>query len=143
MKLAISATGPETSAPIDPRFGRCEFFIIADLESKEIESYQNPGLMATGGAGIQAAQSVAEKGAEIVITGNIGPNAYSVLASADIKIVTGISPNTTVEGAIKQFEDGKLQPTVAPSVGAHWGMGRGGGGGGGRGMGRGMGRGGY
>jgi predicted Fe-Mo cluster-binding NifX family protein len=44
-----------------------------------------------GGAGIQAAQTVANRGVEAVITGQIGPNAVRVLNSAGIAVYVGAS----------------------------------------------------
>ena len=91
MKVAITATGPTLDADIDPRFGRCQYFIIADPDTMEFEALENPGAMAGGGAGVSTAQTIASKGVEAVLTGNCGPNAYQVLSAADIKVVTGVS----------------------------------------------------
>ena len=63
MKIAISATGPALDAEVDPRFGRCQYFIIADPETMEFEAVDNNSAMAAGGAGIAAAQMISGKGA--------------------------------------------------------------------------------
>jgi len=76
MKIAISATGTTLDAEVDPRFGRCQGFIIADTETDEYEAIDNASAMAAGGAGISTAQMIAGKGVEAVLTGNCGPNAY-------------------------------------------------------------------
>ncbi len=136
MKVAVSATGDNLDVQIDPRFGRCQYFIIVETDSMEYEAVSNASAMATGGAGIQAAQNVAGMGVEAVITGNVGPNAFQTLSASGIKIVTGA--NGIVRDAVERYKKGELKETTSPSVGDHFGMG-GGGGGGGRGMGRGMG----
>ena len=82
MKIAVSATGPDMDAEVDPRFGRCQYFIIVDPETMEFEAVDNESAMASGGAGISAAQMIAGKGVEAVLTGNCGPNAYQVLSHA-------------------------------------------------------------
>ena len=66
MRIAVSSTGPGLESEIDPRFGRCECFVIVDSDSMEAEAVSNPNVMAAGGAGIQTAQLVADKGAQVV-----------------------------------------------------------------------------
>lgn len=75
MKIAISATGPSLDAEVDPRFGRCQYFLIIDPDTMEFEAIDNTNKMASGGAGIASAQAVAQKGVQVVLTGNCGPNA--------------------------------------------------------------------
>ena len=91
MRIAISATGTTLDAEVDPRFGRCQYFIMADPETMEFEALENSSAMASGGAGISAAQMIAGKGLEAVLTGNCGPNAYQVLSAASIQVITGVS----------------------------------------------------
>lgn len=135
MKVAVSAMEDSLDAQIDPRFGRCQYFIIVETDSMEYEAVPNASAMATGGAGIQAAQGIAGMGVEAVITGNVGPNAFQTLSASGIKIVTGA--NGVVRDAVERYKKGELKETASPTVGGHFGMG--GGGGGGRGMGGGMG----
>ena len=139
MKIAISATAPGLDAEVDPRFGRCQYFVIVDPQSMEFEAVDNSSAMAAGGAGISAAQMIASKGVEAVLTGNCGPNAYQTLSAAGIQVITGVSGK--IKDAVASYNAGKLQPNAQPSVGSHYGMGMGMGRGmgGGRGMGMGMG----
>ncbi|MCG7850823.1 MAG: DUF5320 family protein [ANME-2 cluster archaeon] len=150
MKICVTSTGPTMDASVDPRFGRCEYFVFVDSETMEYEAMPNPGIGASSGAGIQAAQTVADKGVGVVITGNVGPNAIQTFGATNISIVTGASG--TVNDAIEQYKSGRLQAAPGapapgmpaagmPGAGMGRGMGRGGGRGGGRGMGGGMGRG--
>lgn len=121
IRIAISSAGREPDSNVDPRFGRCPFYIIVDIDGKEIKeqkTIENPAMTQGGGAGIAAARLVADEKAEAVITGNMGPNAFSVLSRAGIRvhIATG-----NVKEAIQQFIDGKLKevgfPTAGPGVG--------------------------
>jgi len=159
MKICVTSTGPTMDASVDPRFGRCQYFVFVNSETMEYEAMPNPSIGASSGAGIQAAQTVADKGAGVVITGQVGPNAIQTLGATDISIVTGASG--TVSDAIGQYKNGMLQQSgsttipvssgigsgvgagagVGSGMGAGRGMGRGGGRGGGRGMGGGMGQG--
>ena len=73
MKICITAQGNSLDADLDPRFGRCQYFLLVDAETLQYEAIQNPNLDATGGAGIQSGQLMAKKQVDIVITGNVGP----------------------------------------------------------------------
>jgi predicted Fe-Mo cluster-binding NifX family protein len=121
MKVCISSTGKDLSAPIDPRFGRAQLFLFVDTETMEYESVENPAMTAGGGAGTKAAQLVADKGAKAVLTGNVGPNAFSALSAAGVSIYVGMTG--TAQQAIEQFKTGTVLPVGGPSVGAHAGMG--------------------
>jgi len=139
MKIAISATGSTLDADVDPRFGRCQHFIIADTETLQFEVVENSSAAASGGAGISAAQMIVGKEIKAVLTGNCGPNAYQVLSSAEIQVVTGVSGK--VKDAIESYKSGKFQSSSQPNVPGHFGTGASFSSGGGMGMGRGMGRG--
>ena len=143
MKICITATAGDLSAQVDPRFGRCQYFVIVDSETMAFEAMANEAIAAPGGAGIQAAQTMVNKGVDVVISGNIGPNAFQVLSTAGVKITTGAYG--TVQEAVEMYKSGKLGETGASTVAAHAGMGAtapGGGFGMGMGMGMGGGRGG-
>jgi predicted Fe-Mo cluster-binding NifX family protein len=121
MKIAITSQGKDSNAEVDPRFGRCSYFLIYDTEAKTLDALENTNVSAGGGAGIQAAQTVAEKGVNAILTGNVGPNAFQTLSAADITVYAGVSGK--VSEVIDQFAQGSLQPYSAPSVQAHHGMG--------------------
>jgi len=125
MKIAISASSPSLDSEVNPRFGRCDMFIIADPKSIDFEVVDNAGESAGGGAGISTAQMIAQKNVEVVITGNCGPNAHRVLSSAGIEIITGAEG--TVRQVIEDYNNGKLSSSSGPNVSDHFGMGGGGG----------------
>ena len=123
MRIAVSASGSNLDAEVDPRFGRCQYFIIIDPDSMEFETVENSGAIAGGGAGIATAQEIADKGVEVVLTGNCGPNAFQVLSAAGIKVVTGVSGK--VRDTVQAYKTGNLQPASQPNVASHFGMGKG------------------
>jgi predicted Fe-Mo cluster-binding NifX family protein len=145
MKVAVSSTGEDLNAQLDPRFGRCAYFLVVDPDNMSFEAFENKSAVQGGGAGIQAAQFLASKRVEAVITGNCGPNAVQTLSAAGIELFGGQAG--TVREVVERFKVGHLKPTSEATVDSHFGMnaqaglGRGGGMGGGRGMGRGTGRG--
>ena len=141
MKVVVTANGKNLDALVSPIFGRCPVYIFVDTETMRFEAVENPALSAGGGAGIQAAQFVVERGTEAVLTGNVGPNAFGVLAAASVPVC--LLGDGAVREAVEAYKAGKLQPLGGANVPAHSGMRGGIGTGGGRGMGRvrGMGRG--
>jgi len=144
MKIAVSSTGKDLSAQIDPRFGRCRYFLVIDPQNMNFEVFENDSSGLRGGAGIQTAQFLSSLGVDSVITGNCGPNAVDTLNAIGIKLFSGQSG--TVAEAVQQFKDGRLTATAVSNVPLHAGsggagFGRGGGGGGGRGRGMGGGSG--
>ena len=146
MKVSVTAGASGLDAPMDPRFGRCPFFVIVDTDSMSEISIANSNVNATSGAGIQAAQEIARQGAAALITGNVGPNAMQTLSAANIDVYQYQGAGS-VRDVVEKFKRGELQKIAGASVPAHAGMGPGGqgmgrGGGAGRGGGQGMGRGG-
>jgi len=147
MKIAVSSTGPTLEDQVDPRFGRCPYFLIVNPATMEFESLPNTNAELGGGAGIQSAKLVMEKGATVILTGSCGPNAVQVLEQGSAHIVTGVSGMVTQ--VVQQFAAGSLKPSTTAQTTSRFsaagGRGMGGGGrgvgGGGRGMGGGGGRG--
>ena len=123
MKIAVSSTGTDLSTQVDPRFGRCRYFIVVDPDTMEFEALENSGAASGGGAGIAAAQQIAGKGVEAVLTGNCGPNAFDVLEAAGIKVITGVSG--TIQDATGNYQAGKYEASSQATVRPHSGMGKG------------------
>ena len=121
MKICVTCQGNTLDSQLDPRFGRCQYFIIVDTEADtEFEAIQNPNIESSGGAGIQSAQLVASKQVKAVLTGNVGPNAFQTLQAAGINIFTGASG--TVKEVIEKYKKGGFKATEGPSVGSKFGM---------------------
>ena len=140
MIVCVTSTGTDLNAPVDPRFGRCGYFIFIDTETLEYDAVSNNAAGTAGGAGIQSASLISDRGASAVITGNFGPNATTTLQAAGVKMIVG-AQGVTVKEALQGFKDGKYREVNSPSVESHYGMGAGAGRGMGQGSGQGMGRG--
>ncbi|MEA3506516.1 MAG: NifB/NifX family molybdenum-iron cluster-binding protein [Elusimicrobiota bacterium] len=92
MKIAVTSTGGSLSAQVDQTFGRCAYFIIADTDNiKKFEPIQNAAASAAGGAGPLAAKLINDKGAKVILTGKLGPNAQGALQQYGIKVVENVS----------------------------------------------------
>ena len=123
MKIVVSSQGGTLEAPASPVFGRCPTFVFVNSETMDIEALPNPAMSQGGGAGIRAAQFVVNQGAEIVLTGSLGPNAFEVLQAAGVPgYLVG---EGTVAQAVAAFQAGQLQPMAGANVAAHAGMGGG------------------
>ncbi len=121
MKVAVSSSGGDLDAQIDPRFGRCAYFIIVETDDMSFEVFDNENIALGGGAGIQSGQFVASKGAKTIITGNAGPNAVRTLSAAGVEVIVG--QEGTVRKAIEDYKNKKLNSTTEANVADHHGMG--------------------
>jgi len=134
LKICLTSTGESLRSPLSPRFGRCPYFLIVDTEKGSLQAIKNGSAGAARGAGIAAAQTVSDAGCEVLITGNVGPNAFYALEAAGIKVFTG-ALGASCEQALRDYNEGKLSAASAATArGFGFGRGRfGGGRGGGRG----------
>ena len=122
MKICIAADGPNLSSFVSPAFGRAPYFILFDLEEEDFEYFANSGLQAGRGAGVAAAQLVLSKRAEVVVCGNLGPNAFHILKSSNIKICSG-EDGITVSEAISRYKNGATKETITPTTSSGFGAG--------------------
>lgn len=107
MKIIITASSDKIEGPFNPRFGRADYFILVDSETREAQSFANPAASARGGAGPQAVQFIANQGAEVIISGRYGPSAFTAIEAANIQAY--IASNGTVSEVLQQYLDGQLE----------------------------------
>lgn len=119
MKIAVTSKGQSLSSEIDPRFGRAPYIIIVDTETMDFEAVDNSSnVNAFKGAGIQAATMVADMGAEVLLTGYCGPNAFKTVSAAGLKVVNDISG--TVEDVVAKFTAGDVTYSEEANTDGHW-----------------------
>jgi len=109
MKIAISSTGKDLESEVDARFGRCNYFLIVELENKKIKDFkaiENTGKDQIGGAGIIAGEIVAKQKVDAIITVNLGPRAFSVFGQFGIKAYRG---GGKIKKVVQDFLNGKLK----------------------------------
>ncbi|RLC06357.1 MAG: dinitrogenase iron-molybdenum cofactor biosynthesis protein [Deltaproteobacteria bacterium] len=119
MKIALTSVGKDLSSDLDPRFGRAAYFIIADADTMAFEIVENvQNLNLPQGAGIQAAKTIVENKADVLITGNCGPKAFKVLKKGGVSIMIGAKGQ--VKDAISQYQNGELKAAEEANVEGHW-----------------------
>ncbi|NMC48809.1 MAG: dinitrogenase iron-molybdenum cofactor biosynthesis protein [Desulfovibrio sp.] len=119
MKIAITAEGPTLESRLDPRFGRAAGFFVHDLETGgNTYTSNDQNLSLPQGAGIQSAQTVAGLGVGAVVTGHVGPKAYTALKKGGIRIF--FAQAMTVREAVEAYKAGKLESADGPDKGGHW-----------------------
>jgi predicted Fe-Mo cluster-binding NifX family protein len=117
LKVAVTSTGKDLNSMMDERFGRCRYFIIKDTDSEEFEVFENEYASSPHGTGVQVAQFVNGRGVQVLITGNVGPNAISVLMGSGIDVF--MAKSMTVMQALKNFSEGKLGVISGPTRAPH------------------------
>lgn len=119
MKICVTSQGPDLSSNVDPRFGRARYFIVYDDDEDSYEVVDNQkNVNAAGGAGVQSATNIAEKGCQWVVSGHMGPKAMSVLKEAGIRVMTGAEGK--VSDALQDFRQGNLQEIDSADAPAKW-----------------------
>lgn len=119
MKIVVSTSGNTNDCLLDARFGRCEYFMVYNSDDQSCSFIENEGAQASGGAGIKAANQVVNEKAEVVITGNLGPNALEVLEKSGIKSYS--CQSIAALKAIEMFQSQQLSE-ISIAGNAHHGM---------------------
>jgi len=124
MKIAISSTGKTLKSDVDARFGRCNYFLIVEIDKKkkEIKNFkaiENTGKDQMGGAGITAGQIVAKQKVDAIITVNLGPRAFSVFEQFKIKTYQG---EGKIKEVVQDFLDGNLKELTNANGPQHVGL---------------------
>ncbi len=119
MKIAVTSKGKELDSEVDPRFGRAAYILIVDTFSLGVEVLDNSeNANAFKGAGIQTATMVSDKGAEVLLTGYCGPNAFKTLNAAGVKVANDVTGN--IREAVNAFNKGKISFADAANVEGQW-----------------------
>ena len=119
MKVAVTSKGTDLDSEVDPRFGRAAYILIVETDDDTINVMDNSeNVNAFKGAGIQAAASVGDSGADVLLTGYCGPNAFKTLVAAGVKVANDASG--TVRTAVDAFKSGNVIFSDVANVDGHW-----------------------
>jgi len=112
--VCVTSEGNDLEANVDPRFGRCQYFIIVDTSTLDFEAVRNPNISGMGGVGVQSAQLMVDKNVNAVLTGNVGPNAFQTLKAAGIEMITGVTG--VVKDVVEKYKEGGFKSVSEPTV---------------------------
>ncbi len=118
MVIVTSSENNENSK-LDSRFARCKFFAVHNQERDSFTFYENELINASHGAGPQAVQKIVKLGGDVLITGNVGPNALNILQSSKIEVFRG-SPEKSIRENVEDYKNGLLEQIDASTVRSHW-----------------------
>jgi predicted Fe-Mo cluster-binding NifX family protein len=119
MKIAVTARGTDLESQVDPRFGRARYILIVDTETQGFQVVDNSeNANAFKGAGIHAATVICDHGAEVLLTGHCGPNAFTTLNAAGVKVVNDVEGR--VADAVASFRNGTYTYAENANVEGHW-----------------------
>lgn len=119
MKVAVTSQGDTLDSQVDPRFGRAAYILIVDTETLEFEAFDNnENKNSFKGAGTQAASMVNEKGAEVLLTGFCGPNAFTTLEAAGVKVANDQSGR--IIDVVQKFKQGNVVFADNANKDGHW-----------------------
>ncbi|HZK28711.1 MAG TPA: NifB/NifX family molybdenum-iron cluster-binding protein, partial [Clostridia bacterium] len=98
-------------------FGRAPYYLIFDTDTNESEFIVNTAAQSAGGAGIRAAQIVADQKVDVLLTPRCGQNAADVIQAAGIKLykTSGVSIRENIDAMIA----GTLRPLDEIHAGLH------------------------
>jgi predicted Fe-Mo cluster-binding NifX family protein len=123
VKIVVAANGTGLDAPTSLVFGRSTFYVLADTETMRVEAMVNPEKRSLRGVGFQTPELIVERGAQAVVTGSVGPNAFKVLQSLGVPVY--LCERGTVREAIEAYKAGRLRPAEDANVPTHSGTARG------------------
>ena len=82
--IAVASDGETLKAAVSHLAARCPYFLLVDSEGIVMKAVENPYKDTRGGAGVSAANFLAEKNVTIVIAGNFGTKMKDVLKEKEI-----------------------------------------------------------
>lgn len=99
MKIALPIDEKNLDAYVSISFGRAPYFLLYSTVTQEVSFFENNAAASQGGAGIKAAQFVADIGANVLLAPRCGENAGQVLDKAEVLVYQ------TIQGTAKQNID--------------------------------------
>ncbi len=120
MIIVVCASSSDAQARVDSRFGRAFCFAVFDDQTDQWRFIGNEqDRQAVQGAGIQAAQTVLDLNADVLIACNVGPKAMAALQNAGVRVYQ-VDPNQTLAQALLAFQQNQLDELQNANVQGHW-----------------------
>lgn len=120
MKVLVTSQSSDTNGLVDPRFGRAKYLFLFDTDTGDVEVHDNyRGLKTPEGAGIETSRRAISMGADVVVTGQIGPKALRALSAGGIAVY--MRGEGSANDALAAVRAGQLDRVERPTVEGHWG----------------------
>ena len=117
MKIMIPTNENTIDTTICPSFGRAPCFMMYDSETGTREFFTNEAADSAGGAGIAAAQSIADREPDALLTPRCGENAAKVLLAAHIPVYK--TSGDSLDDNIRSYLAGNLSVLTETHPGFH------------------------
>jgi predicted Fe-Mo cluster-binding NifX family protein len=109
MKIALATEDDRgLEAILSQHFGRCPYYVVVDVDDKEIRevhTLQSPFYGSHGEPG-EVPAFIKSLGAQVIMSGGMGPKAIGFFAQFGIQAVTGVSG--MVSEVMNAYLDGKI-----------------------------------
>ena len=106
MKIALPISDKSADAEIYDSFGRAPFYLIYSTSTKETEFLDHRAVVSQGGAGVRAAQVLADNGVRVIISPQCGENAEKILRNSEVLIYQSVSGS--IQENIEAYQQNQL-----------------------------------
>ena len=111
MNVLIAADGPTLDSSVAKRFGQAPYYLYVDANTGQVQAIENTDHDDEPHAIIS---QMAHQGAEVFITGNIGPHAFALVRSLGRQVA--LARRMSAAAALEKYQKGKLEILKAPTV---------------------------
>ena len=88
MKVLISSTGRDLESQVGLEFGKCPYCLYVETVTMDYEAIENDSATSCHNKECNITQTAVEKGVNVVITGDMGEEAFESLSNAGITVLT-------------------------------------------------------
>ena len=104
MIVAITSTGNSSDSFIDPRFGRCSYFVFYNMETKESVFQPNPFKDNDEGVGVAVVDWISAFSCSKIISGQFGMKIKPLLDESRIQLILINNPKLTIRQIINLLD---------------------------------------
>jgi predicted Fe-Mo cluster-binding NifX family protein len=110
MKILIATEGKTLDSRVSKRFGKAEWYLIVDSDTKEVALFPNLTIEHHH----DIIPRAVDRGVSAVITGDIGPQSFELLSYHKLQIA--LAHAMSARDAIERLKQGRLRILDAPTV---------------------------
>lgn len=115
MNVLIAADGTTLDSAVAKRFGHAPYYLYVDADTGQVQVIENTDHDHDDGHDDHAIiPQMIQQGADVFITGNIGPHAFELVKSLNRQVA--VARNMSAAEALENLQDGELEILHAPTV---------------------------